>query len=64
VPARFLGCGSNKRIRFAKILFWLAAILVEAQQGQKDHDRWLLARAGLRFGDEGAAVVGWAVCDL
>ena len=43
----------------AKILFWLAAILAAAEQGQKDHDRWLLARAGLRFGDEGAAVVGW-----
>jgi hypothetical protein len=30
----------------AKILFWLAAILAAAEQGLKDHDRWLLARAG------------------
>ncbi|MGO9943313.1 MAG: RHE_PE00001 family protein [Rhodoblastus sp.] len=29
----------------AKILFWLAAVLAAAEQGQKDHDRWLLARA-------------------
>ncbi len=29
----------------AKILFWLAAILAAAELGQKDHDRWLLARA-------------------
>jgi hypothetical protein len=29
----------------AKILFWLAAILAAAEQGMKDHDRWLLARA-------------------
>jgi len=29
----------------AKILFWLAAILATAEQGLKDHDRWLLARA-------------------
>jgi hypothetical protein len=29
----------------SKILFWLAAILAAAEQGQKDHDRWLLARA-------------------
>ncbi|MCW2286841.1 hypothetical protein M2323_004656 [Rhodoblastus acidophilus] len=28
-----------------KILFWLAAILAAAEQGLKDHDRWLLARA-------------------
>ncbi|MCW2318836.1 CheY-like chemotaxis protein [Rhodoblastus acidophilus] len=28
-----------------KILFWLAAILAAADQGLKDHDRWLLARA-------------------
>jgi hypothetical protein len=28
-----------------KILFWLAAILAAAEQGMKDHDRWLLARA-------------------
>jgi hypothetical protein len=30
----------------AKILFWLAAIFAAAELGQKDHDRWLLARAG------------------
>lgn len=30
----------------AKILFWLAAILAAAEQGLRDHDRWLLARAG------------------
>ena len=30
----------------AKILFWLEAISATAEQGQKDHDRWLLARAG------------------
>jgi len=29
----------------AKILYWLAAILAAAEQGLKDHDRWLLARA-------------------
>jgi len=29
----------------SKILYWLAAILAAAEQGQKDHDRWLLARA-------------------
>jgi hypothetical protein len=29
----------------AKILFWQAAILAAAEQGMKDHDRWLLARA-------------------
>ncbi|MBB4200906.1 hypothetical protein GGD83_004735 [Rhodoblastus sphagnicola] len=29
----------------AKILFWLAAILAPAEQGLKDHARWLLARA-------------------
>ncbi|WP_336606178.1 RHE_PE00001 family protein [Candidatus Rhodoblastus alkanivorans] len=29
----------------AKILFWLAAILAAAEQGLRDHDRWLLARA-------------------
>ncbi len=29
----------------SKILFWLAAILAAAEQGLKDHDRWLLARA-------------------
>jgi len=29
----------------AKILFWLAAIVAAAEQGLKDHDRWLLARA-------------------
>ena len=29
----------------SKILFWLAAILAAAEHGQKDHDRWLLARA-------------------
>jgi hypothetical protein len=29
----------------AKIQFWLAAILAAADQGMKDHDRWLLARA-------------------
>ena len=38
--------------------------MAAAEQGQKDHDRWLLARAGLCFGDEGAAVVGWVVRDL
>jgi hypothetical protein len=30
----------------AKILFWLAAVLAAAEQGLRDHDRWLLARAG------------------
>jgi hypothetical protein len=30
----------------AKILFWLAAIFAAAEQGLRDHDRWLLARAG------------------
>jgi hypothetical protein len=29
----------------AKILFWLAAIAAAAEQGLKDHDRWLMARA-------------------
>ena len=29
----------------AKILFWLAAVVAAAEQGLKDHDRWLLARA-------------------
>ena len=29
----------------SKILFWLAAVLAAAEQGLKDHDRWLLARA-------------------
>ena len=29
----------------SKILFWLAAIVAAAEQGLKDHDRWLLARA-------------------
>ncbi len=29
----------------SKILYWLAAILAAAEQGLKDHDRWLLARA-------------------
>jgi hypothetical protein len=29
----------------AKILFWLAAVVSAAEQGLKDHDRWLLARA-------------------
>ena len=29
----------------AKILYWLAAIVAAAEQGLKDHDRWLLARA-------------------
>ena len=40
----------------AKILFWLAAILAAAEQGLKDHDRWLLARAsraGQAEGQEG-----------
>lgn len=30
----------------SKILFWLAAVSAAAEQGLKDHDRWLLARAG------------------
>jgi hypothetical protein len=29
----------------SKILFWLAAIVSAAEQGLRDHDRWLLARA-------------------
>jgi hypothetical protein len=29
----------------SKILFWLAAIVSAAEQGLKEHDRWLLARA-------------------
>jgi hypothetical protein len=29
----------------SKILFWLAAVVSAAEQGLKDHDRWLLARA-------------------
>jgi hypothetical protein len=29
----------------AKILFWLAAVVAAAEQGLKEHDRWLLARA-------------------
>ena len=32
--------------RSGRILFWLAAVLAAAVQGFKDHDRWLLARAG------------------
>jgi hypothetical protein len=48
-----LNCGARTAGRLrrkhgdpvAKILFWLAAILAAAEQGLKDHDRWLLARA-------------------
>lgn len=46
-----LGARAAQKIRrkqgepIAKILFWLAAILSAAEQGLKDHDRWLLARA-------------------
>jgi hypothetical protein len=46
-----LGARAAQKIRrkqgepIAKILFWLSAIHSAAEQGLKDHDRWLLARA-------------------
>jgi hypothetical protein len=37
----------------SKILFWLAAIVSAAEQGLRDHDRWLLARASREAGLKG-----------
>ncbi|WP_294539496.1 DUF1612 domain-containing protein [uncultured Rhodoblastus sp.] len=37
----------------SKILFWLEAIVSAAEQGLRDHDRWLLARASREAGLKG-----------